>query len=98
MKSILFAVIATLAAVSGAAVAAAPAQGSGMRGACKADVQKFCQGTQRGGGRLAACLDQNHDKLSGDCQDALAKAHSKHAPGSSAAPKDMPPATVAPKS
>ena len=97
MKSILFALITTLAAVSGAAIAAAPAQGGGMRAACKADVQKFCQGTQRGGGRIGACLEQNHDKLSANCQDALAAAHAKHASGSSTAPKDAPAATAAPK-
>ncbi len=97
MKSILFAIVATLAAISDAAAAAAPAHGSGVRGACKADVQKFCQATQRGDGRIGACLQQNHDQLSGDCQDALAKARGKHAPASAAAPKDAPPATVAPK-
>lgn len=101
MKSILFAVIAGLAAVSGAAVAAdgaAPAKSGGMRGACKADVQKFCAGTQRGDGRIAACLQQNHDQLSADCQGALAKAHSKRAPGAPAAPKGAPATPVAPKS
>lgn len=104
MKSILFAVVAGLAAVSGAAVAAvaadaaAPAKSGGMRGACKADVQKFCAGTQRGDGRIAACLQQNHDQLSADCQGALAKAHSKRAPGSPAAPKGAPATPVAPKS
>ena len=101
MKSILFAVVAGLAAVSGAAVAAdaaAPAKSGGMRGACKADVQKFCAGTQRGDGRIAACLQQNHDQLSADCQGALAKAHSKRAPGSPAAPKCAQATPVAAKS
>jgi hypothetical protein len=90
MKSILFAVVAGLAAVSGAVVAAdaaAPAKSGGMRAACKADVQKFCAGTQRGDGRIVACLQQNHDQLSADCQGALAKAHSKRAPATPVAPK-----------
>ncbi len=38
---------------------------------CRGDVQKFCQGTPPGGGRIIRCLEQNTAKLSEGCRSAL---------------------------
>ena len=35
---------------------------------CRADIRKYCEGLQPGGGRIATCLGANRDKLSGDCR------------------------------
>lgn len=36
--------------------------------ACKADMKKFCAGTQPGEGRLVKCLKQHEAELSADCK------------------------------
>ena len=43
------------------------------RQACKADYQKFCSGVQRGGGRIADCLNSPKGELSTACQEVLNK-------------------------
>lgn len=48
-----------------------------QRAACKADYDKFCSGTFPGGGRIIACLDQQHDKLAEACQKVVADAKKK---------------------
>ena len=62
-------VVASVAGFSTAAVA--QSQRGAMREACKADVEKYCSDVQRGGGRIAECLDKQHDALSEACQKAL---------------------------
>jgi hypothetical protein len=42
-----------------------------QRAACKADYNKYCSGTTPGGGRIIACLDKQHDALSGACRKVL---------------------------
>ena len=41
-------------------------------GACRADVAKFCNGVQRGGGRIVACLKSHQSELSAGCQEQFA--------------------------
>jgi hypothetical protein len=38
-----------------------------QREACKADYDKYCKGTMRGGG-VVACLNKQHDSLSVACK------------------------------
>ena len=46
----------------------------GGKGACKADVEKFCKDIKPGGGRIRACIKSNKDRLSQECKDEIAKA------------------------
>ena len=39
--------------------------------ACKADVEKFCGGMERGDGRIMQCLHENRDQLSEGCAKQL---------------------------
>jgi hypothetical protein len=57
----------TLAADSDAA---APAGG---RGACKADVEKFCAGVEHGKGKIRECLTQHTADLSDACKQRMAE-------------------------
>lgn len=50
---------------------AANADRQAVRQACRDDFKTYCANVQPGGGRIAACLQQNFDKLSPGCQDAL---------------------------
>ncbi|WP_372395938.1 cysteine rich repeat-containing protein [Azospirillum sp. HJ39] len=40
--------------------------------ACRADGQRLCNGVQPGGGRILACLNQQIERVSVPCRDALA--------------------------
>ncbi len=71
---ILFAVILMMWAFGAGNVIAGKRDGQAVRQACKADYQTFCTGVQPGGGRIIACLQQNFEKLSPGCQDALTAA------------------------
>lgn len=50
------------------------AQARKVAQACKADLKQFCQGVQRGDGRIIACLQANETNLAPACQSALAEA------------------------
>jgi hypothetical protein len=50
----------------------AVAQTADQRGACKADYDKYCAGTMPGGGRVVACLNKQHDRLTDSCKKVLA--------------------------
>jgi len=39
-----------------------------QRAACRGDYNKFCKGTQPGGGRVLACLNQQRAALSDACR------------------------------
>lgn len=49
-------------------------QAQAVAAACRADIQSHCTGISPGGGRIAICLRDNREKLSGPCRDALIKA------------------------
>jgi hypothetical protein len=42
-----------------------------LRQACAPDYHALCSGTRPGGGRIAACFEQNAAKLSDQCRSAL---------------------------
>jgi hypothetical protein len=50
---------------------AAWAAGGELRQACAGDVKALCSGVKPGGGRLAACMRENTDRLSQGCRQAL---------------------------
>jgi len=54
---------------------AAWAAGGEVRQACAGDVKALCSGVKPGGGRLAACMRDNTDKLSQGCRQALSANH-----------------------
>jgi hypothetical protein len=43
-----------------------------MKGACSADVQKFCAGTPKGKGQIRGCLESHQAELSDACKAAMA--------------------------
>jgi hypothetical protein len=51
---------------------AALAQPAGPRGACRGDIQTFCAGVPRGGGRIRECMKQHRAELSAACKVELA--------------------------
>jgi hypothetical protein len=69
MPTLRFSIIICAIGFSGAAFAQAPA--ADQRGACKADYEKFCAGTEPGRGRVVACLNKQRDQLSDACKKAL---------------------------
>ena len=69
MPKLPVAVLVFAIAFSGAAFAqTAPPD---PRGACKADYDKYCAGTMPGGGRVVACLNKQHDRLTATCKKVL---------------------------
>lgn len=73
--------LATFACVFAAAPALAEGPGerpgAGLRGACRADIEKHCAGIKPGDGRLRHCVRENHAKFSGGCKTALREAMQK---------------------
>ena len=63
-------IVLLAAAISFISLNAAGAQDftAAQRAACKGDYDKFCKGTMPGGGRVLACLSQQHDQLSDGCK------------------------------
>lgn len=53
-------------------------EGKELGAACKPDAEKLCQGVQPGRGRVASCLKQHQDQLSGECREKIAEAQSRH--------------------
>ena len=47
------------------------------RGACRADVEKLCQGVERERRAIVRCLKENEAALSTECKDAMAKSKEK---------------------
>jgi prephenate dehydrogenase len=52
-----------------------------QRSACKQDYEKYCAGTEPGGGRIVACLNKHHDKLAAACQNAIDTRKKSQKPG-----------------
>ena len=48
-----------------------------QRAACTGDFEKFCKGTEPGGGRIIACLSKAGDKLTPACRKELVAAEQK---------------------
>jgi Cysteine rich repeat len=48
-----------------------------IHAACKDDAAKLCGNVQPGGGRIAACLRDNKDKLSDGCKSTIAEERGK---------------------
>ena len=42
-------------------------------GACAEDISKFCKDVKPGGGRIAKCLKEHENELSGTCKDEIAE-------------------------
>jgi hypothetical protein len=42
-------------------------------GACAEDISKFCKDVKPGGGRIAKCLKDHENELSGTCKDEIAQ-------------------------
>ena len=42
-------------------------------GACAEDIVKFCKDVKPGGGRIAKCLKDHENELSGTCKDEIAQ-------------------------
>ena len=50
-----------------------PKAGKGqLKGACSADVQKFCADAPRGKGQVRACLETHQAEISDTCKAAMA--------------------------
>ena len=59
-----------------------PGQAAGQRKvaqACAADRKAYCADAKPGGGRIAACLQENADKLTAECHSALDAARAARA-------------------
>ncbi len=73
---VLAAALALGSAASFAADSAAPASDAaapaGGKGACKADVQKFCAGVDHAKGKIRECLTQHSADLSDSCKQRMA--------------------------
>jgi hypothetical protein len=69
MSKLHAAILACAIGLCGPAFAQTPT--ADQRGACGADSQKYCVGTQPGGGRVVACLNQHRDQLGAACKKAI---------------------------
>jgi phage host-nuclease inhibitor protein Gam len=47
------------------------------KGACKADIEKFCKDIKPGEGRLQACIKSNEDRLTQQCKDHMVREQEK---------------------
>lgn len=64
----------TLALAVSLLAAPALAQGTGtgpVARACEADIKTYCAGLEHGQGEVRACLEENKDKVSDACKEAL---------------------------
>ncbi|HET8707720.1 MAG TPA: cysteine rich repeat-containing protein [Pseudomonadales bacterium] len=70
MKNFRFTCVLIFMFVSHSVFAAAA---TGQNGACKADVEKYCAGVEKGGGRIKACLLEHRANLSVECKEKISK-------------------------
>lgn len=52
----------------GVAVMALVGTAHAFEGPCKADIEKFCKGVQKGDGRIVSCLKDHKEGLSTECK------------------------------
>jgi hypothetical protein len=73
---VVLALLTCLAATSAHAQTQAEKRALAMKvgAACMSDLRTYCKDVERGGGRIAACLKQNNEKLSKGCRDAFQEA------------------------
>ena len=72
-------VLAAAATLGSSASFAADSAPAGGKGACKADVQKFCNGVEHANGKIRACLTEHVTDLSDTCKQRVASWASKPA-------------------
>ncbi|MGQ9365856.1 cysteine rich repeat-containing protein [Azospirillum sp. A39] len=56
--------------------------------ACRADVRQLCSGVNPGGGRILACLQQNADRITQPCREALQRAETLRSQRQPGGPSD----------
>ena len=85
-----FAAIVSVAVLLSLAAVSSASEGHGGHGACRADVEKLCPGTQPGGGAIRKCLHEHEADLSDACKQAMARRREhwqqRHGEGSTTAP------------
>ena len=59
-------------------IAAAEVAGKELAEACKPDAEKLCKGIRPGKGRIARCLTEHRDQLSGACREKIAQSEKRH--------------------
>ena len=64
--------VIALIAIHTIAPAGGRSPGNAPRDACLEDYKRLCSSVSRGGGRIRKCMTDNSDKLSPQCQAALA--------------------------
>ncbi|CDZ62073.1 cysteine rich repeat-containing protein [Neorhizobium galegae] len=72
--SVLALILAALAGTASAQAQVSPEmrqQAFKVARACRTDLKTYCDGVERGDGRIAACLRDNAQKLSSPCRSAL---------------------------
>lgn len=70
MSFILFLVLSLVTTLS--------ANDKAYKGACKADIEKFCATIEKGEGRIVKCLKENDATLSESCQTKRREMKEKH--------------------
>jgi len=73
---------------------AASAREGGMKGACKADVEKLCPDAKPGGGEIRKCLHDHEADLTDACKQAMERRHARHHEKSSEQSSDAAPAAA----
>src|SRR5262249_23200380 len=71
-RSVVVALMAAVVACTGL-----PPSALAQSRTCADDVQQFCPGIQRGGGRIMQCLKAHETELSATCKDRLQTAQSR---------------------
>jgi hypothetical protein len=72
-----------------------PAQDRGAGAACRADVNRFCKGTEPGGGRIMNCLLDHQQEISDGCYDFLKKQMSGEGGAAAGSAAESPPPQAA---
>ncbi|MEQ9365448.1 MAG: cysteine rich repeat-containing protein [Leptospirales bacterium] len=71
-------VAALLLAAGGSPVFSEKPKGE-KKGVCRADIEKFCGGIEKGEGRIMQCLEENRENLAPACRQKLEKREKRRA-------------------